>query len=86
MRYVRGGLEVRGLPARSAVAELTLYRVTKRDGATKRKRFRLKAKVMRPGARALSLSVAPALPALSAPRDAPSASARAARAAARRRW
>ena len=59
VRYVRGGLEVRGLPARSAVAELTIYRVTKRDGATKRKRFRLKAQVMRPGARALSLSVRP---------------------------
>jgi hypothetical protein len=57
MRYVRGGLEVRGLPARSAGAEITLYRVTKRDGATRRKRYRLKASVIRPGARALSLSV-----------------------------
>ena len=62
VRYVRGGLEVRGLPARSAVAELTIYRVTERDGATKRKRYRLKARVMRPGARALSLSVRPRAP------------------------
>ena len=62
VRYARGGLEVRGLPARSAVAELTLYRVTKRDGATKRKRYRLKASIMRPGARALSLSVRPRAP------------------------
>ena len=53
---------VRGLPARSAVVELTLYRVTTRDGATRRKRYRLKASVLRPGARALSLSVRPRAP------------------------
>ena len=62
VRYVRGGLEVRGLPARSAVAELTLYRVTKRDGATRRKRYRLQARVLRPGARPLKLSVRPRAP------------------------
>ena len=39
-------------PRGSAVAELTIYRVTKLDGATKRKRFKLKARVMRAGSRA----------------------------------
>ncbi len=62
VRSVRGGLEVRDLPAGSAVAELTLYRVKKLDGATGRKRYRLKARVMRPGAAALSLSVRPRAP------------------------
>ena len=62
VRYVRGRLEVRGLPARSAVAEITLYRVTKRDGATKPKRYRLRAQVLRPGARTLKLSVRPRAP------------------------
>ncbi|MEA2133751.1 MAG: large repetitive protein [Solirubrobacteraceae bacterium] len=62
VRYVRGGLEVRGLPARSAVAELTIYRVTRRDGATRPRRYRLRAQVLRPGARTLQLSVAPRAP------------------------
>jgi hypothetical protein len=62
VRYVRGGLEVRGLPSRSAVAEITIYRVTKRDGATKRRRFRLRAQVLRPGARTLKLTVRPRAP------------------------
>ena len=63
VRYVRGGLEVRGLPAGSAVAELTIYRVRKLDGATKRKRFKLKARVMRAGSTGgLSLSVRPRAP------------------------
>ena len=59
VRYVRGGLEVRGLPAGSAVAELTIYRVRKLDGATKGRRVKLKARVMRAGSTGgLSLSVA----------------------------
>ena len=63
VRYVRGGLEVRGLPAGSAVAELTIYRVRKFDGATKRKRFKLNARVMRAGSTGgLSLSVRPRAP------------------------
>ena len=62
VRYVRGGLEVRGLPARSAVAEITIYRVTKRDGATKPRRYRVRAQVLRPGARTLKLSVRPRAP------------------------
>ena len=62
VRYVRGGLEVRGLPARSAVAEITIYRVTKRDGATKPKRYRLRVQVLRPGVRTLKLSVRPRAP------------------------
>ena len=57
VRYRRGRLEVRGLPAGAAVAELTIYRVQALDGATRRKRYRLKARVMRPGAPALSLRV-----------------------------
>jgi hypothetical protein len=61
VRSVRGGLEVRGLPAGSAVAELTIYRVSKLDGATPLKRYRLKARVMRAGG-ALSLSVRPRAP------------------------
>ena len=34
-----------GLPARAAVAELTLYRLKKIDGAPKRNAFKLKARV-----------------------------------------
>ena len=59
VRSVRGGVKVRGLPAGSAVAELTIYRVRTLDGATKRKRVRLRARVMRPGAGPLSLSARP---------------------------
>ena len=60
---MRGGLEVRGLPAGSAVAEITIYRVKTLDGATKRKRFKLKATVTRAGSTGgLSLSVRPRAP------------------------
>jgi hypothetical protein len=63
VRYVRGGLEVRGLPAASAIAEITIYRVKKLDGETKRKRFKLKARVMTVGSTGgLSLSVRPRAP------------------------
>jgi hypothetical protein len=63
VRYVRGGLEVSGLPAGSAVAELTIYRVKKLDGETKRKRFKLKARVTHAGSTGgLSLSVRPRAP------------------------
>jgi hypothetical protein len=62
VRMVRGGLAVSGMPARSAIAELTIYRMTKRDGTTRRKRYRVKARITRPGAAALSLSVRPRAP------------------------
>ena len=52
-------------PRGSAVAELTIYRVKKLDGATKRRRFKLKARVMRAGSTGgLSLSVRPRAPRL----------------------
>jgi hypothetical protein len=43
----RGGLRVTGLPARAAVAEVTLYRVTKLDRATPQRAYTLRASVAR---------------------------------------
>ena len=39
-----------GLPARAAVAELTMYRLKKLDGAPKRRAFKLQARVAPTGA------------------------------------
>src|SRR3954452_19005629 len=41
----KGKLTVAGLPARAAVAELTMYRLKKIDGAPKRNAFKLKARI-----------------------------------------
>ena len=56
------GLAVAGLPAGTAVAELTLYRVTKLDTATPRRGFRIGAVVTRAGAPAQSFSARPQPP------------------------
>ena len=45
VRYARGGVQVSGLPAGAAIVEVTLYRVTKVDGATTRAAYTLRAKV-----------------------------------------
>jgi hypothetical protein len=58
----RGGLRVTGLPARAAVAEVTLYRVTKLDRATSKRTFTVRATVTRDGARAQTLSARPKPP------------------------
>ena len=41
----KGKITVTGLPARAAVAELTMYRLKKLDGAPKRRVFKLRARV-----------------------------------------
>ena len=56
VRYVRGGMEVTGLPARSAIVEVTVYRVTKLDRATTRKAYTLRAKVSAEGAGVATLA------------------------------
>jgi hypothetical protein len=56
------GLVVAGLPTRTAVAELTLYRVTKLDEATPRRTYGIRAVVTRSGAPAQSFSARPAPP------------------------
>jgi hypothetical protein len=57
----RRGLIVTGLPAGTAVAELTLYRVTKLDAATPGRVFAIKATVARDGAPATTFSARPKL-------------------------
>ena len=41
----KGKITVTGLPARAAVAALTMYRLKKLDGAPKRNAFKLRARV-----------------------------------------
>ena len=55
----KGKIDVIGLPAQSAVAELTLYRVKKLDGNTQRRVFKLRARVAPTGG---TLSVRPKAP------------------------
>jgi Protein of unknown function (DUF3344)/Ig domain of plant-specific actin-binding protein len=55
----RSGLLVTGLPASTAVAELTLYRVTKVDSATPQRIFRVSATVASDGSRAATFSARP---------------------------
>ncbi len=52
-------MSVTGLPERTAVVELTLYRVKKLDGATKRRVYKLRARVAPSGG---TLSVRPKAP------------------------
>ena len=47
-----GGLRVAGLPLRTAVAEVTLYRVTKLDHATSPRAYTVSARITREGAAA----------------------------------
>jgi hypothetical protein len=58
----RTGLRVSGLPARAAVAEVTLYRVTKLDRATPRRAYTVKVTVNRDAAAAQTLSARPKPP------------------------
>jgi hypothetical protein len=50
--FRKGGLRVTGLPLRTAVAEVTLYRVTKLDHPTSPRAFAVSARIMREGAAA----------------------------------
>jgi hypothetical protein len=50
--FRKGGLRVTGLPLRTAVAEVTLYRVTKLDHATSPRAYAVSARIMREGAAA----------------------------------
>jgi hypothetical protein len=56
------GVRVTNLPARAAVAEVTLYRVTKLDQATSRRTYRVSATVNREAARTQTLSARPKPP------------------------
>jgi hypothetical protein len=58
----KGGVRVTGLPLRTAVAEVTLYRVTKLDRATSPRAYGLSAKVTREGAAAETLTAKPKAP------------------------
>jgi hypothetical protein len=57
-----GGLRIGGLPARTAVAEVTLYRVTKLDRATSPLAYTVKAAIVHAGAKAERLSSRPQPP------------------------
>lgn len=58
----RTGLKITGLPAKTAVAELTLYRVTKLDRATPKRVFQVKATVTREGAPVATFRAKPKAP------------------------
>ena len=60
--FRKGGLRVTGLPLRTAVAEVTLYRVTKLDRATSRRAYTVKVAVTREGAKPQTLSAKPKAP------------------------
>ena len=61
--FRKGGLRVTGLPLRTAVAEVTLYRVTKLDRTTSPRAFALSARISREGATAAeTLSAKPKAP------------------------
>jgi hypothetical protein len=62
VRLAGGGVKVTGLPARAAIVEVTLYRVTKLDRATTRKRYTLRAKVNAEGAAAATFTARPLAP------------------------
>jgi Protein of unknown function (DUF3344) len=58
----RGGVRVTGLPAGTAVAEVTLYRVTKLDRVTSPRAYTVRATVTRDAAAAQTLSAQPRPP------------------------
>jgi hypothetical protein len=62
VRYAGGGVKVTGLPARAAIVEVTLYRVTRLDHATTKKSYTLRAKVSAEGAGAATLTARPKAP------------------------
>ena len=57
-----GGLRIGGLPARTAVAEVTLYRVTKLDRATSPLAYTVKVAVVHAGTKAERMSARPQPP------------------------
>ncbi|MDP9293160.1 MAG: DUF3344 domain-containing protein [Actinomycetota bacterium] len=56
------GVKVTRVPARATVAEITLYRVTKLDNATRRRVYKLSARVLRAGFPQERFSARPAAP------------------------
>ena len=60
--FRHGGLRVTGLPARTAVAEVTLYRVTKLDRATPKRAYALSARIARTDAAPETLRATPKPP------------------------
>jgi hypothetical protein len=62
MRYVRGGVQVSGLPAGAAIVEVTLYRVTKMDGATAGATYTLRARASVEGGATAALTARPVAP------------------------
>jgi hypothetical protein len=62
VRYAGGGVKVTGLPARAAIVEVTLYRVTKLDRATTKSSYTLRAKVSAQGAATATLTARPPAP------------------------
>jgi hypothetical protein len=58
----RGGLRIAGLPVRTAVAEVTLYRITKLDRATSRRAYTVKVAIAHAGTKAERLSARPQPP------------------------
>ena len=58
----RGGLRIAGLPVRTAVAEVTLYRVTKLDRATSPRAYTVKVAIAHAGTKAERLSARPQPP------------------------
>jgi hypothetical protein len=58
----RGGLRIAGLPVRTAVAEVTLYRVTKLDRATSSRAYTVKVAIAHAGTKAERLSARPQPP------------------------
>jgi hypothetical protein len=62
VRYVRGGVQVSGLPSGAAIVEVTLYRVTKVDGATTKAAYTLQAKASLGGGATPSLTARPIAP------------------------
>ena len=62
VRYAAGGVKVTGLPARAAIVEVTLYRVTRLDRATTKRIYALRARVSAEGAAAATLTARPPAP------------------------
>jgi hypothetical protein len=62
IRYAGGGVTVTGLPARAAIVEVTLYRISKLDRATTKKSYTLRAKVSAQGAATATLTARPPAP------------------------
>ncbi|HEX6743748.1 MAG TPA: hypothetical protein VF087_06030, partial [Solirubrobacteraceae bacterium] len=61
--FRKGGLRVTGLPLRTAVAEVTLYRMTKLDHPTSPRAYAVSARIMREGAAAVeTLAAKPKAP------------------------